>query len=64
MPEQEDEQKQRESEEREERRRRAKERQQKLMAEFASKQKQFLEKMETDEGASGNKIFYLRDNAT
>lgn len=36
------EQKQRENKEREERRRRAKERQQKLMAEFASKQKEFL----------------------
>ncbi|XP_049861948.1 E3 ubiquitin-protein ligase Ubr3 isoform X1 [Schistocerca gregaria] len=43
-----------EAKEREERRRRAKERQQKLMAEFATKQKQFMERaMETDEGASG-----------
>ncbi|XP_069676263.1 E3 ubiquitin-protein ligase Ubr3 isoform X3 [Periplaneta americana] len=51
----EEEQKEREAKEREDRRRRAKERQQKLMAEFASKQKQFMEKaMETDEeGLSG-----------
>lgn len=40
----EDEQRERENREREERRRRAKERQQKLMAEFANKQKQFMEK--------------------
>ncbi|KAL0268005.1 UNVERIFIED_CONTAM: hypothetical protein PYX00_010107 [Menopon gallinae] len=40
----------REAKEREERRRRAKERQQKLIEEFASKQKQFMEKaMETEE---------------
>lgn len=39
-----DEQREREHREREERRRRAKERQQKLMAEFANKQKQFMEK--------------------
>lgn len=46
--------KQRENKEREERRRRAKERQQKLMAEFANKQKQFMEKaMETDENDEG-----------
>ncbi|KAJ8946859.1 hypothetical protein NQ318_006769 [Aromia moschata] len=46
--------KQRENKEREERRRRAKERQQKLMAEFANKQKQFMEKaMEADENAEG-----------
>ncbi|CAG2059045.1 unnamed protein product [Timema podura] len=46
----EEEQKEREAKEREERRRKAKDRQQKLMAEFASKQKQFMEKaMETDE---------------
>ncbi|XP_023311445.1 E3 ubiquitin-protein ligase Ubr3 isoform X2 [Anoplophora glabripennis] len=44
--------KQRENKEREERRRRAKERQQKLMAEFANKQKQFMEKaMEIDENS-------------
>ncbi|XP_070516369.1 E3 ubiquitin-protein ligase Ubr3 isoform X1 [Cardiocondyla obscurior] len=51
----EDEQRERENREREERRKRAKERQQKLMAEFASKQKQFMEKaMKTEEaGASG-----------
>jgi E3 ubiquitin-protein ligase UBR3 len=42
--------KQRENREREERRRRAKERQQKLMEEFASRQRQFMEKaMESDE---------------
>lgn len=46
------EQKQRENREREERRRRAKERQQKLMDEFASKQRAFLETMETDEAAA------------
>lgn len=40
----EDEQRERENREREERRKRAKERQQKLMAEFANKQKQFIEK--------------------
>nr|CAD7398319.1 unnamed protein product [Timema poppensis] len=46
----EEEQKEREAKEREERRKKAKDRQQKLMAEFASKQKQFMEKaMETDE---------------
>lgn len=39
----EDEQRERENREREERRKRAKERQQKLMAEFANKQKQFME---------------------
>lgn len=39
-----DEQREKEHSEREERRRRAKERQQKLMAEFANKQKQFMEK--------------------
>ncbi|XP_043683976.1 E3 ubiquitin-protein ligase Ubr3 isoform X1 [Vespula pensylvanica] len=51
----EDEQREREHREREERRKRAKERQQKLMAEFANKQKQFMEKaMKTDEaGVSG-----------
>ncbi|XP_011691605.1 PREDICTED: E3 ubiquitin-protein ligase UBR3 isoform X2 [Wasmannia auropunctata] len=40
----EDEQREKENREREERRKRAKERQQKLMAEFANKQKQFMEK--------------------
>ncbi|CAH0564545.1 unnamed protein product [Brassicogethes aeneus] len=46
--------KQKENKEREERRRRAKERQQKLMAEFANKQKQFMEKaMETEESEAG-----------
>lgn len=39
----EEEQKQRENKEREDRRRRAKERQQKMMAEFATKQRQFME---------------------
>lgn len=52
QPECEEEQRKRENKEREERRRRAKERQQKLMAEFASKQKQFMERMETDEVTS------------
>ncbi|KAI4457238.1 ubiquitin ligase e3 alpha-related [Holotrichia oblita] len=50
---QECEEEQKENREREERRRRAKERQQKLMAEFASKQKQFMEKaMESEDGTS------------
>ena len=40
----EDEQRERENREKEERRKRARERQQKLMAEFANKQKQFMEK--------------------
>lgn len=44
MQECEDKQREREHREREERRKRAKERQQKLMAEFANKQKQFMEK--------------------
>lgn len=43
-PENENEQKDKENREKEERKKRAKERQQKLMAEFASKQKQFMEK--------------------
>ncbi|XP_011496807.1 PREDICTED: E3 ubiquitin-protein ligase UBR3 [Ceratosolen solmsi marchali] len=46
----EEEQRERENREKEERRRRARERQQKLMAEFASKQKLFMEKaMESDD---------------
>ncbi|XP_034951822.1 E3 ubiquitin-protein ligase Ubr3 [Chelonus insularis] len=51
----EDAKREREHKEREERRKKAKERQQKLMAEFANKQKQFMKKaMETEEaGASG-----------
>ncbi|KAL3273063.1 hypothetical protein HHI36_014518 [Cryptolaemus montrouzieri] len=49
---QEEEKKAKDTKEREERRKRAKERQQKLMAEFASKQKQFMEKMENNEGTS------------
>ncbi|XP_031787991.1 E3 ubiquitin-protein ligase Ubr3 isoform X1 [Nasonia vitripennis] len=51
----ENEQRERENREKEERRRRAKERQEKLMAEFANKQKEFMEKaMESDEaGVSG-----------
>ncbi|CAK9812220.1 E3 ubiquitin-protein ligase UBR3 [Anthophora quadrimaculata] len=55
IQESEDKQREKEHREREERRRRAKERQQKLMAEFANKRKQFMEKaMETDEaGVSG-----------
>lgn len=48
-PDAEREQKRRESAEREERRRRAKERQQRLMEEFANRQRQFLETMETEE---------------
>lgn len=47
----EDEQREKERREKEERRKRAKERQQKVMAEFANKQKQFWEKaLKTDEG--------------
>lgn len=55
MQEYEDEQREREYLEREEKKRRAKERQQQVMAEFANKQKQFMEKaMEIDEAeASG-----------
>ncbi|XP_066595206.1 E3 ubiquitin-protein ligase Ubr3 [Prorops nasuta] len=55
MQECEDEQREREQREREERRKRAKERQKRLMAEFANKQKQFMEKaMKTEEaGVSG-----------
>ncbi|CAD6218621.1 GSCOCG00011463001-RA-CDS [Cotesia congregata] len=51
----EDAQRAREHQEREEKRKKAKERQQKLMADFANQQKQFMKKaMETDEaGASG-----------
>lgn len=52
----EEEQKRRENREREERRRRAKERQQKLMAEFASKQKQFMEKAMEEEEAAANQM--------
>lgn len=56
MQEYEDEQREREHREKEEKKRRAKERQQQVMAEFANKQKQFMEKaMEIDEAeASGN----------
>lgn len=43
-PENENEQRDKENREKEERKKRAKERQQKLMAEFANKQKQFMEK--------------------
>lgn len=43
-PENENEQRDKENREKEERKKRAKERQQKLMAEFASRQKQFMEK--------------------
>ncbi|KAG7208964.1 hypothetical protein KM043_015133 [Ampulex compressa] len=49
----EDEQREREQREKEERRKRAKERQRKLMAEFANKQKQFMEKAMKTEDASG-----------
>lgn len=50
----EEQQRQKEDKEREQRRLRAKERQQKLMAEFASKQKQFLEKTMEDAAHDGN----------
>ncbi|KAJ8687402.1 hypothetical protein QAD02_023196 [Eretmocerus hayati] len=55
MQDTEDAQREKENREKEERRKRARERQQKLMAEFANKQKQFMEKaMESDgAGASG-----------
>lgn len=60
QPECEEEQRRRENKEREERRRRAKERQQKLMAEFASKQKQFMEKaMEAQDSFSSNAYFKI-----
>lgn len=55
------ERKEREERERAERRRRAKDRQQKLMEEFASKQKQFMEKaMET--GKISNKTTTVSSN--
>lgn len=53
------ERKEREERERAERRRKAKERQQKLMDEFASKQKQFMEKaMETGKCVSIRSLEY------
>ncbi|XP_072747592.1 E3 ubiquitin-protein ligase Ubr3 isoform X3 [Anoplolepis gracilipes] len=61
----EDEQRERENREREERRRRAKERQQKLMAEFANQQKQFMEKaMKTDEAGASGMDWDQEENAT
>ncbi|XP_017759565.1 PREDICTED: E3 ubiquitin-protein ligase UBR3 isoform X2 [Eufriesea mexicana] len=65
MQESEDKQREKEDQEREERRRRAKERQQKLMAEFANKRKQFMEKaMETDEAGVSGMDWDQKDNAT
>ncbi|XP_053987373.1 E3 ubiquitin-protein ligase Ubr3 [Hylaeus volcanicus] len=65
MQECEDKQREREHREREERRRRAKERQQKLMAEFADKQKQFMEKaMKTDEAGVSGMDWDQDDNTT
>lgn len=61
----EDEQRERENREREERRKRAKERQQKLMAEFANKQKQFMEKaMKTEEAGASGMDWDQEENAT
>ncbi|KAK7870457.1 hypothetical protein R5R35_000735 [Gryllus longicercus] len=61
----EEEAREREAREREERRRRAKERQQKLMAEFASKQKEFMERaMETDEEALSGMDWREEEGAT
>ncbi|KMQ97669.1 e3 ubiquitin-protein ligase ubr3 [Lasius niger] len=61
----EDEQREKENREREERRRRAKERQQKLMAEFANKQKQFMEKaMKTEEASVSGMDWDQEENAT
>lgn len=61
----EEETREREAREREERRRRAKERQQKLMAEFASKQKEFMERaMETDDDALSGMDWREEDGAT
>ncbi|XP_014472841.1 PREDICTED: E3 ubiquitin-protein ligase UBR3 isoform X2 [Dinoponera quadriceps] len=60
-----DEQREREHREREERRRRAKERQQKLMAEFANKQKQFMEKaMKSDEAGASAMDWEQEENTT
>ncbi|XP_012142217.1 ubr3 ubiquitin ligase isoform X3 [Megachile rotundata] len=65
MQECEDKQREREHQEREERRRRAKERQQKLMAEFASKRKQFMEKaMKTDEAGVSSMDWDQEENTT
>ncbi|XP_076160459.1 ubr3 ubiquitin ligase isoform X2 [Ptiloglossa arizonensis] len=61
----EDKQREREYREREEKRRRVKERQQELMAEFANKQKQFMEKaMKTDEAGVSGMDWDQDDNAT
>ncbi|XP_026827990.1 E3 ubiquitin-protein ligase Ubr3 isoform X2 [Ooceraea biroi] len=61
----EDEQRERENREREERRRRAKERQQKLMAEFANKQKQFMEKaMKTEDAGASDMEWDQEESAT
>ncbi|XP_020290278.1 E3 ubiquitin-protein ligase UBR3 isoform X2 [Pseudomyrmex gracilis] len=61
----EDEQRERENREREERRKRAKERQQKLMAEFANKQKQFMEEaMKTEEAGSSGMDWDQEENTT
>ncbi|XP_076228505.1 ubr3 ubiquitin ligase isoform X4 [Nomia melanderi] len=61
----EDQQRERERCEKEERRRRAKERQQKLMTEFANKQKQFMEKaLKTDEADAFGMDGIEEDNAS
>ncbi|XP_043254590.1 E3 ubiquitin-protein ligase Ubr3 [Colletes gigas] len=58
-------QREKEHQEREERRRRAKERQQKLMAEFANKQKQFMEQaMKTEEAGVSGMDWEQDDNTT
>ncbi|KAI4500168.1 hypothetical protein M0802_004585 [Mischocyttarus mexicanus] len=60
----EDVQREREHREREDRRKRAKERQQKLMAEFANKQKQFMEKAMKTDDASGSGMDWDEEDDT
>lgn len=65
MQEYEDEQREREHREREEKKRRAKERQQQVMADFANKQKQFMEKaMEIDEAETFGAEWDCDENPT
>lgn len=58
------EQKQRENKEREERRRRAKDRQQKLMAEFATKQRQFLATAMANEEAAASGMDWTNEDGS
>ena len=65
MQEYEDEQREREHREREEKKKRAKERQQQVMADFANKQKQFMEKaMEIDEAEASGTEWDSEENPT